>query len=466
MKLRRLLLSLAVLVFAGSVVAGGTGAFFYDEETSSNNVFAAGSIDLTVDSVAHYNGMICFDSGASLSDGYLWHPENTVVWNDTASPTPQYEVASGVATLGDLEDAIDIFNDANPGFAIKAGDSCVGTWDLRNLNDAEMPATTFFSFDDIKPGDHGENTISLHVENNDAWACAVIDNMHDEEIGDLTEPEAEVDFTPGEGELSEEIHFFAWADDGDNVWENGEQVLFSNEEGPASDVIDGVAYPLYTPGTGNVPMSANATEYIGLYWCYGDVTVDVGGNTLSCDGSTVTNLTQLDRLRADIGFYVEQASNNPDFTCPQPEESEQTLLLENGDQTTDPWTPKTGDGISGLLTWAGDGTTFDYSVNAEGLPATTAYTLIYYRDPYAAGNSSVIGTGMTNGSGDLVFAGDVDLGFDIPEVGDNNYPGGGKIWLIPSANYNTVTDTVTPWAPDDTWLFEGNVLINYDDTDA
>jgi hypothetical protein len=115
------------------------------------------------------------------------------------------------------------------------------------------------------------------------------------------------------GELAQELRFFAWSDDGNNIWENGEDVLFSNTEGPASDVLDGVAYPLFTPQTEAI--LAEETSYIGLYWCYGDLDVDEDNNELTCDGSTVTNMSQTDQLMADITFYVEQARNNDGFSC-------------------------------------------------------------------------------------------------------------------------------------------------------
>ena len=46
---KRILLGLAMIVFAGAVVAGATGAFFSDTETSNGNTFAAGNLDLSVD---------------------------------------------------------------------------------------------------------------------------------------------------------------------------------------------------------------------------------------------------------------------------------------------------------------------------------------------------------------------------------------------------------------------------------
>ena len=169
------------------------------------------------------------------------------------------------------------------------GESIPG-WSFTDLTNEK-----FFDFSDLKPGDYGEGTISLHVIGNDAHGCLTIDNMHDNDNG-LTDPEMEAgdsDDGVDNGELANEIHFFAWADDGDNIWESGEAMLFSNTEGPASDVLDGKTYPLG---------ELDGTSYIGIYWCYGSMTVDELNHALSCSGSGVSNQSQTDTLSADITF--------------------------------------------------------------------------------------------------------------------------------------------------------------------
>ncbi|MCA9354444.1 MAG: SipW-dependent-type signal peptide-containing protein [Candidatus Kaiserbacteria bacterium] len=288
----KLIMSVGMIAFVAALVVGGTGAFFNDTETSTGNVFTAGAIDLKVDSVGHVNGLVCYEG--------KWASEVAVQWNETD------EV---LEVVGDLVAENDAYNQAFPSNVPQAGDDCASTW-----AETDLGVETFFSFADLKPGDNGENTISLHVYDNDAYACAIIDDMVDADNG-LTEPEAEDgDVTPELGELSQELRFFAWADDGDNVYEPGsnERPLFSNIEGPASDVIDGVVYPLFTPQT--EVLKATTTQYIGLYWCYGAIsTVD---GVLSCDGSEVTNITQTDSLSASFTFYVEQARNNENFQCP------------------------------------------------------------------------------------------------------------------------------------------------------
>ena len=55
--MKKILLSLGVIVATAGLVAGGTIAFFNDTETSSGNIFTAGTINLTIDSNgSSYNG--------------------------------------------------------------------------------------------------------------------------------------------------------------------------------------------------------------------------------------------------------------------------------------------------------------------------------------------------------------------------------------------------------------------------
>src|SRR5689334_2918625 len=87
------------------------------------------------------------------------------------------------------------------------------SWELNDLTDQ-----LFFNFDDLKPGDTGEDTISLHVDNNDAWACMNIAITQDDDV-DCTEPELADDPTCSEpnqdiqdGDLAKELNFVFWAD--------------------------------------------------------------------------------------------------------------------------------------------------------------------------------------------------------------------------------------------------------------
>jgi len=199
--------------------------------------------------------------------------------------------------------AVDLKIDSKCSYNGASSAQC-GTWDEKDLLSEK-----FFNFADTKPGDYGENTISLHVIDNPAHACLYIENMVDAENG-INEPESAVDTTSDKGELSSELHFFAWGDtNGDNVWNYEETPYFSNVKGPASDVLDGKVYRL-------PDLPADETTFLGVYWCYGDLIVDPATKELLCNGSAVTNASQTDSLTANLRFYVEQARHNEGFECP------------------------------------------------------------------------------------------------------------------------------------------------------
>lgn len=195
---------------------------------------------------------------------------------------------------------------------------------------SDLPGHLFFNFLDLKPSDNGEDTISLHVQN-DAWACMDIQLTKNDD-NTCTEPEQTDDPTCSEpdvdlldGELAQNINFAFWADDGDNVLETGEQIF---KQGTALSLFDGQTWTLadsissiWTPSG---PLPANVTRYIGKYWCLGtltpapaapgagDPTVNSG---FTCDGSALNNASQTDVVMADVEFTAIQSRNNPNFLC-------------------------------------------------------------------------------------------------------------------------------------------------------
>jgi len=61
------------------------------------------------------------------------------------------------------------------------------------------------------------------------------------------------------------------------------------------------------------------TEYVGLAWCAGTLTVESDGS-FTCDGTRVsgladTNLAQSDSFLAEVTGYAVQARNNEGFEC-------------------------------------------------------------------------------------------------------------------------------------------------------
>lgn len=182
------------------------------------------------------------------------------------------------------------------------------TWDLKNL----VPGVDkFFNFADIKPGDEGENTISLHT-NEDAWVCLAFSNLTQAENG-VNEPEAQVDFTPS-GDLATGTEVFAWRDDGDNIFEpqTGESVLFG--VGTAAALFASTTYAI-ADALNPPAIPANQTKYFGIAWCAGDLQVNLSTGAMQCNGAALGNIAQTDSFTVDISLTAVSATEQPQFTC-------------------------------------------------------------------------------------------------------------------------------------------------------
>ncbi|HZX49744.1 MAG TPA: TasA family protein [Candidatus Paceibacterota bacterium] len=332
--MKKILMSLGVIVAVGAIVAGATGAFFSDSETSVGNTFTAGAIDLGIDNESYYNGV--------LNDGTTW---------DLSFDLDECEIRNPEYNSDTDQDGDGIDADGDPEF---------------------FPCL-FFNFDDLKPGDYGEDTISVHITNNEAWLCADVTLTKNDDMS-CTEPENDVDAEngacvdpgPGLGDLAQEIDFLWWADDGDNVLEDDETPLPAGKLGSLG-VGNTATVPL-ADSNGNIwtgnpddPILTDEEDeilYIGKAWCFGDITPapvpqdgfgdqmtpagdnegagNVGNGTLgqpsdggyACDGEGVGNEPQTDQAMLNVSFRAVQARHNDDFQCvPQQQEEPAQLTV-------------------------------------------------------------------------------------------------------------------------------------------
>ncbi|MCX6737610.1 MAG: TasA family protein [Candidatus Parcubacteria bacterium] len=287
---KKIILSLGVIGIVAAFAIGGTVAYFSDTETSTGNTFTAGAIDLKVS-----------------NESYVSNQTTGVL---EASPNTSW--VSG-ATIG-----------------------------------------KFFNFSDVKPGDVGEDTIGLTVENNDAWACATLE-LKSNKDNTCTGPEMKNDtncVVPGtdwDGDLAQGIEFVWWADDGDNVLETNEEAT-KYYLGPASittllgedkklelTVADSILN-FFNPTTGG-PLKGMTTYNLGKGWCFGHMTLHpipedttgplVRGTGFSCDGASVTNAAQTDSLTADLTFTAIQARNNMAYKCPEHQPKTKLVVSSN-----------------------------------------------------------------------------------------------------------------------------------------
>ena len=177
----------------------------------------------------------------------------------------------------------------------------------------------------------------------------------------------------------------------------------------------------------------------------------------------VTNWAQGDKLTFDIDVMGTQIDG------PGPKGYHSTLTLDNKDTNWDP----IDDDIKATMTYKTEGAQFDYSLAGTVKNAGEEYCLIYYADPWpGSGNTGLTGAliGKATSAADKSISianTQVELDTDLPNSGDDNYPAGAKIWLIPCSDYDTdvIGDQgeMTGWHHAE-YLFEEQV-ISYDDTD-
>ena len=425
--MKKILISLSIIGVVGAIAIGATVALFNDTETSTGNIFTAGSIDLKVDHTrATYNGEACVgectETGGELvlnggfeapdvpTDGWAIYPNGSLTsWNvESGAGLEIQDHAAGLPHGGNQLAELDSNNSSvisqtittvagqkyrlrfwySPRPNRPAGDNTIGavvqvvsnsailvnatigasssggqttnwqefTYDftavdastkikfsdlgtsnsyggylddigLKELscsshfpsggtctlwNDKDLSrGDTFWSFNDVKPGDSGTNIISLHASSNDAYACLITNNVIDAE-DTVIDPEIKAgdNINSVVGELSQFIKIFAWEDaNQNNSYEVGEIILL-----PVNSALTAKMNPA-------IALTASNTKNIGIAWCAG--TQSLSGSTISCNGSSMGNIAQTDITYASVTAYAEQQRNNPNFNCanvvlPQP----------------------------------------------------------------------------------------------------------------------------------------------------
>ena len=221
-----------------------------------------------------------------------------------------------------------------------------------------------FSLADMKPGDTGEKTISLKVDNNPA--CGKVDiNLTSDRDNTCTEPESSDDpegSTCGNlGELNDQVQFIIFSDpDCDNLYKNGSKVLTQGT------LTGNVTYHI-----GELPV-APAKQCYGIAYCFGAPTVTENG--ITCDGSNINNSAQSDSFTADLVITAEQKRNQHDEGCPVDGKTVQMnyVNLENKDNN---WQIISGDNIDGFLQYSVSDTSFHGVLTGRGLTPGAKYQI-------------------------------------------------------------------------------------------
>jgi len=226
------------------------------------------------------------------------------------------------------------------------------TWQLDDLDNGLL----FFNFRDLKPDDEGEDTISLHVNNNDAYLCMDMTLTSNDDISS-NEPELDAldaQDNPSDtwdGEIGDLVKMIWWVDDGDNVLETGEDLLnggvksvkdfFGGDNTFSADLADATTN-VWTNQPG--PVIGGQDYYIAKAWCFGTMAENrisqdnlgktgtngplVRGTGITCDGKTLGNESQTDGVTLDVAFRAIQARHNTGYTCgdEQPRTAKLTVI--------------------------------------------------------------------------------------------------------------------------------------------
>lgn len=214
---RKMLAGLGAVGVASAGAGLGTTAYFSDEEGFAGNSLTAGELDLKLDYRATYNG-----GPGRLEEIQEYYPDFDVV-----------EEGDGVYLLGEVPASdSDAWEDV-----VREADFCHGDIADELVNGDEIPV---FTLEDLKPGDYGEVTISLHICDNPAWMFMTGELTANDE-NTVTEPEAGSDGESdpatddpisGNGELADAIETRLWYDENcNNVYEG------SGEEGEVDVTI-------------------------------------------------------------------------------------------------------------------------------------------------------------------------------------------------------------------------------------
>ena len=348
---RRKVLGSLGAVGVGSVGAGlGTTAFFSDEESFDDNALVAGELDLKVDWQEYYSDWsddeadgLEFDPVMDLDDIPDDNPNG--LSPDPTNPENWIGFPPGFAELiyvwfGDVGQFMK--NTATEAFPDENGDGIQDRIESRSDIDEEPFITDeeverrfreqfadvpddlerpLIDISDVKPGDFGQVTFSVHLFDNPAYLWLTGGIVDTSENG-LTEPEAkDPDEEEEVVELLDEIRVAVWHDNGNGVLEPTEELVYEKElDGPDDDQNISVTQQdaLVTQGTlrdvltelelgDGIPLDSNpettsrdcfpnsTTRYLGFAWW------------LPVDHA---NEIQTDSVEFDLGFYTEQCRHN------------------------------------------------------------------------------------------------------------------------------------------------------------
>ncbi len=256
--MKKILVSLFLVSVVASLGVMASLAFFSDQETSSNNTFQAGAIDLKIGNESFYNG----------------NPSDHTSW-----------------TLSDLTDQVFFsFTDLKP------GDLSEDTVTLEvETNEAwvcvSVELTKSAENDITEPESKDDSNL-----NNGDW-----DGELDEELHFV--------FWADDGDnVLETGETLLGPFSASNLPQNTQDNVFNLALVDSQTNIFGNTLE---------PFPGNTPKHLGKAWCFGNLVIDPSADRgVACDPTGLTNRSQTDSLIGNITFLAIQARHNDNYLCP------------------------------------------------------------------------------------------------------------------------------------------------------
>jgi len=355
---RQVLAGLGAVGLASAGAGLGTTAYFSDTESFSGNNLQAGEFDLKVDWQHSYYGAMSDDIYAEAGRPYVsaFPDADGDGVRDELLSRAEIGAADTDLTMDEIEDA----------YRAQFADV---------PQDFEMP---LISLDDVKPGDRGCLSLSLHLFDNPGHIWVGADNVEMSENGQ-SEPEAEADETAvGDGELAELTNARVWYDDGNCELDSGfegetaEVVAVLDRSGSMdNDTNNDATSAKWSGAKDGVQTLVDALDPnnvdFGLVSYSGSASVDQG---LTNDPADID--AALGTLSTGGSTNIESGLAAADGMFSGTADSEIVVLLTNGNETT------------------GDATGYAAGMKSDGV---TIYTIAYGSDANA-GTLSTISSGV------------------------------------------------------------------------
>jgi predicted ribosomally synthesized peptide with SipW-like signal peptide len=241
---RKVLAGIGAVGLASAGAGLGTSAFFSDEETFTNNSLTAGELDLLVDWQQTYD----YGEGLAFVNAHPDHDadgEQSVSEGDAVLKYSDFPDEEDPDSNGANIPVLDCENIPPLADAVYGTDPLTGE-----------PMQTLMQFADVKPGDSGEVTFSLHLCDNPGYIWMQAGNLT-EDGGAHPDPEAIVD-PDNLPDLAGAIEATLWYDeDCDNVYD---------ETGPVDimltiDFSGSMLYDQYGGVVSDDPITVNGDNF-------------------------------------------------------------------------------------------------------------------------------------------------------------------------------------------------------------